>query len=109
MAIMVRNLQTMAYLNTQERDALLTELKSLDFLHAKRKLMTSDKKGRLRYFRNSQRSGFLETSFDLEGLGTRVTLIEKHDRTPSPKKEGVYDSHYEMVDVIVEPLPDNSL
>ncbi len=99
----------MAYLNTQEREALLTELKSLDFLHAKRKLITSDQKGRLCYYRNSQRSGFLETRFDLEGLGTRVTLVEKHDRTPSEKKPGIYDSSYEIVDVIVEPLPDNRL
>lgn len=99
----------MAYLNTQEREALLTELKALDFFHAKRRLMTSDKKGRLRYYRNAQRSGFLETRFDLEGLGTRVTLVEKHDRTPNAKKPEVYDSQYELVDIIVEPLPDNRL
>jgi hypothetical protein len=98
----------MAYLNTQARETFRAELKALDFFHAKRKLMTSDQQGRLCYYRNSQRSGFLETRFDLEGLGTRVTLIEKHDRTVNEKKPDVFDSVYELVDIIVEPLPGNN-
>lgn len=98
----------MAYLNTQERDELLNELKSLDFFHAKRRLMQIDQKGRMAYYRNAQHSGQLETRYDLEGLGTRVTFIEKHDRTLSAKGD-VYDAKFELIDIIVEPLPGNRL
>jgi len=98
----------MAYLNTQERDALRDELAGLNFIKAKRRLFLADRKGRLCFFRNAQHSGFLETRFDLEGLGTRVTLIEKHDREPDPNGKH-YDSRYDLVDIVVEPLPGNRL
>ncbi len=98
----------MAYLNAQERDTLREELKSLDFLHAKRKLFTADQKGRLCFYRNAQHSGQLETRFDLEGLGTRVTLIEKHTRTPSATGPAL-NAEFELIDIVVEPLPGNRL
>lgn len=98
----------MAFLNTDERNQLRDELKQLDFVHAKRRLFLADKKGRLAFFRNAQHSGQLETRFDLDGLGTRVTLIEKHSRTLSRNGE-YYDSHYDLVDIVVEPLPGNRL
>lgn len=98
----------MAYLNAQERENLLKELQSLDFFHAKRRLMQIDQKGRLAFYRNAQHSGQLETRFDLEGLGTRVTFIEKHHRTPAPKGD-VFNVSFELIDIIVEPLPGNRL
>lgn len=98
----------MAYLNTQEREQLLDELKALDFVHAKRKLFLADQKGRLAYYRNAQHSGLLETRFELEGLGTRVTLVEKHSRVLDEEKQ-VWNAQFELVDVRVEPLPSNRL
>lgn len=98
----------MAFLNAQEREELLNELKQLDYIHAKRRLFLIDKKGRMAFFRNAQHSGQLETRFDLEGLGTRVTLIEKHSRTPHPNGK-FFNSHFELIDVVVEPLPGNRL
>jgi hypothetical protein len=99
----------MAYLNAQERDELLNELKDLDFIRAKRRLFRADKKGRLCFYRNAQHSGQLETRFDLEGLGTRVTLIEKHERVPDSRGGEFFDSAFELIDVVVEPLPGNRL
>lgn len=98
----------MPYMNTQEREKLLNDLKGLDFIKAKRKLFLIDQKGRLAFFRNAQHSGQLETRFELEGLGTRVTLIEKHSRELDEKKQ-VWNSNYELIDVVVEPLPGNRL
>lgn len=98
----------MAFLNADERQQLHDELKQLDFFHAKRRLFGVDQNGRLAFFRNAQHSGQLETRFDLEGLGTRVTLIEKHGRTLDGTGK-FYHSHYELVDIVVEPLPGNRL
>ncbi len=99
----------MAYLNTNERNQLKQELDALnDFTKAKRRLFLADAKGRLAFFRNAQHSGQLETRFDLEGLGTRVTIIEKHSRELDEKKS-VWHSSYELLDIVVEPLPDNRL
>lgn len=99
----------MAYLNTEERDQLKRELLEMnDFTKAKRRLFLADKQGRLAYFRNAQHSGKLETRFDLEGLGTRVTIIERHSRELD--RSGKYwNSEYHLEDIIVEPLPQNRL
>jgi hypothetical protein len=98
----------MAYLNQQERDALSQELKSLDFIHAKRRLFLIDKDGRLAFFRNAQHSGQLETRFELQGLGTRVTIIEKHTREKDPRGD-FYNANYEILEIKVEALPGNRL
>ncbi len=99
----------MAYLNTDERNQLKQELDDLnDFTKVKRRLFLADPKGRLAFFRNAQHSGQLETRFDLEGLGTRVTIIETHSRELDDKKN-VWNSNYELKDIVVEPLPDNRL
>ncbi len=98
----------MAYLNTEEREALLHELSEMPFKRVMGRLHRIDPKGRMSYFRNAQRSGFLETRFILEGLGTKVVIVEKHDREPAKDGE-VYNSKYEMVEIAIEPLPDNRL
>lgn len=98
----------MAYLNAQERENLQKELQGLDFVKAKRKLFLVDQKGRLAFYRNAQHSDQLETRFDLEGLGTRVTIIEKHTRELD-KSGKVYNSKFEIVNVVVEPLAGNRL
>jgi hypothetical protein len=95
----------MAYLNAQEREALLQELKKLNtFNRAKGRLQRIDPKGRLALFRNNQSTGKWITRFDLSGLGTRVTLVEEFKPRPKHSKQR---ADYELIDIIVEPLPDN--
>ncbi|MEM6283985.1 MAG: hypothetical protein AAF787_17470 [Chloroflexota bacterium] len=99
----------MAFLNTQEREAFQQELTDIgDFIKVKRRLILADQKGRLAFFRNAQHSGQLETRYDLEGLGTRVTIIEKHDRELD-KSGKFWNSSYEIKDIVVEALPENRL
>jgi hypothetical protein len=108
-ATMIQKGVHMAYLNTEERHELERELKDLnDFNKAKRRLFLADKKGRLAFFRNAQHSGKLETRFDLEGLGTRVTLVERHSRELDSSGR-FWNSKYHLEDIIVEPLPENRL
>ena len=40
----------MAYLNADQREQLRKELEGLNFIHAKRKLMLADPKGRVAFF-----------------------------------------------------------
>lgn len=94
----------MAYLNEQERDKLLDELKDMKFNRAKGKLERIDPKGRLVYFRNAQMSGEWHTKFVLEGLGTIVTLVEKNKTANTDAKN---KQDYEFVNIIVEPTPGN--
>lgn len=94
----------MAYLNAQERENLRTELKNLSFGAAKFKLHRLDKKGRLAYLRNNQRTGQWMTRFELDGLGTRVTLIERYE---SIERGGKLRAQFDLLDVVVEPTPEN--
>lgn len=99
----------MAFLNTQEREQLERELKEInDYFKVKRRLFTEDQKGRLAFYRNAQHSGLLQTRFVLEGLGTRVTITEKHSQELD-ESEKFYHSKFELVDIVVEPLPENRL
>src|SRR5262245_40849799 len=95
----------MAFLNKQEREALLNELAGMSFFRARWKLNRLDPKGKLAYFRNAQTSGEWWTRYDLNGLGTRVTLIEKHPK--KAEKSGKLKAEYELVEVRVEPTPEN--
>ena len=94
----------MAYLNEKERDDLLNKLKDMNFKKAKGKLERMDPEGRLAFYRNVQTVGKWMTRFDLTGLGTRVTLIEENH---NPNQAGRNDNDFELVEIIVEPLPGN--
>lgn len=94
----------MAYLNEQERLALLNELSRMDFNQARRKLRRLDSSGRLVYYRNAQEVGRLLTRYDLPSLGTRVTLVENYHHV---KKDSKVKPEFQLVEVIVEPTPDN--
>jgi hypothetical protein len=94
----------MAYLNTEKREALLNELRSLTFDQAKARLRRMDPDGRLAIYRNNQASDRWYTRYDLEGLGTRVTLVEKHGDVAGGRR---MKSYYELIEVIVEPTADN--
>lgn len=93
----------MAFLNEQERDALLNELKNLSFNKAKGKLARMDTKGRMAFFRTSRKPGELWTQYVLSGLGTRVTLIEEEKGTDEKNGQPIY----QYAEVIVEPIAGN--
>lgn len=95
----------MAYLNEQQRSQLRDDLKDLKFNQAKGKVRRMDAKARLVYIRNAQQVGRWLTRYDLEGLGTRVTLVEENRVVTDTDKK--LENEWQMVDVIVEPLPDN--
>jgi len=95
---------TMAFLNEQERDKLLNDLKNMNFNRAKGKLARMDPKGRLAYFRNVQMAGESHTKYILEGLGTVVTLVEVNN---AQNTEARNKANYEFVKIIVEPTEAN--
>ncbi len=100
----------MAYLNQQEREKLLNELKDMNFNKAKSKVRSLDPKGRLAYARNAQNTANrLYTRIDLPSLGTRVTLVEQANYRPveSEMNPGTMSRRTELVEVIVEPTSDN--
>lgn len=94
----------MAYLNEQERLALLNELKDMSFNRAKGKVRSLDPNARLAFYRNAQEVGRWMTRYELPSLGTRVTLVESHEDVAKNSK---MKSEFELVEVIIEPTPDN--
>ena len=95
----------MAYLNAEQREKLVNELKGMPFNKAKGKVRGMDQSSRLVYYRNSQGVGRWLTRYDLPTLGTRVTLVESHKDTD---KNGKIKSEYDMSEVIAEALPGNA-
>lgn len=96
----------MAFLNQQERDALLDQIKNKKFRQIQGILIGKDQKARLAYFRNVQESGKWMTRYVLETLGTQVTLVETpvtKGSANNPKRD------YELAEIIVEPTPANRL
>lgn len=98
----------MAYLTEEERNKLKAELKDMPFNAASFKLKRLDPKGRLAFYRNAQHVGEWWTRYELAGLGTRVTLVEKHFDQPSQTANRT-KSEFGLVDVLVEPTADNRL
>lgn len=95
----------MAYLNAQQREDLLNELKGMRFNRAKGKVRGMDDKSRLAFYRNAQNTGWLMTRYDLPTLGTRVTLVEDLNEK---ELKGKLKSEYGLREVWVEPLPGNN-
>lgn len=96
----------MAFLNKQERDALLDEIKDLNFNQIKGRLFRKDKESRLAYYRNVQETNKWMTRIVLEGLGTRVTLVERLSKEETPDD---FNREYELSEIIVEPTEENRL
>ncbi len=96
----------MAFLNKQERDALLDELRDKDFGQIRTTINRKDTKTRLAYFRNVQETGKWMTRYILPGLGTQVTLIERIVDKETLKRP---ERDYELVEIIVEPTSENRL
>ncbi len=98
----------MAYLTEEERNKLKDELKDMPFNAANFKLKRIDPKGRLAFYRNAQHVNEWWTRYELVGLGTRVTLIEKHFDEATANANRM-KSEFGLVDVKVDPTPDNRL
>lgn len=94
----------MAYLNAEQREKLVNELKILPFNKAKGRVRGMDPNSRLVFYRNAQGVGRWLTRFDLPGLGTRVTLVEGHQ---DAEKKGKIKSEFDLAEVIAEALPGN--
>jgi hypothetical protein len=101
----------MAFLNKQERDQLENELKGMKFGKATGKLRSMDPNGRLVYYRNVQETGEWNTRYELKGLGARVTLVERQVEKAAKVLNFLKTDKltYDLVDVRVEPTPDNRL
>lgn len=103
----------MAYLNRQEREALVKQLTTMTFNQAKTKLRRMDAKGKLAVLRNNQATGEYHTRFDLYGLGVVVTLIEREasEEQVASNEPGAapirLKPDFELDEVIVEPMPEN--
>ncbi|MCU0512042.1 MAG: hypothetical protein MUE40_05670 [Anaerolineae bacterium] len=92
----------MAYLNKQERDQLLEELRGKHFARCQRLLVLKDPKIRLKYFRNNQEVDRFMTRYVLGGMGTQVTLVESLHMDGEKRV-------FTLQEIIVEPTPDNRL
>ena len=102
----------MAYLNREEREKLLNELTKMKAPRARGKLRRMDPKVKLAFLRNAQESGEYWTRYDLVGLGTVVTLVERGDEEQTfTDKEGSapvrLSKDYTLTQVMVEPMPEN--
>ncbi|KXK48770.1 MAG: hypothetical protein IT298_14020 [Chloroflexi bacterium] len=95
----------MAFLDKNERQKLAQELKDIGFRPAKGKLRRMDPQCRLAFYRNVQSVNHWVTRFELKSLGARVTMIEK--LAQHEHKSGKMTADYELVEVIVEPTPEN--
>ncbi len=95
----------MAFLNKEERDALLEEIKDLKFDQIKGRLRGKDPRNRLAYYRNVQNVNQWVTRYVLPSLGTQVTLVESLDMTPSSKT--LVKTSYHLVEIVVEPTSEN--
>jgi hypothetical protein len=96
----------MSYLNAEQRQQLAQELVGKKYGAAKWKLLKMDGEGRIRFFRNTQRVGYLMTSFELPTYGVNVTLYEKHDSKTDPITSKI-KGEYKLAEVVVEPTAAN--
>jgi len=92
----------MAFMNQAEREALLNQIKDLKVNQIKARLRRASNRVRLAYFRNVQEVGRWMTRYVLEDKGTQVTLVETFDNA-----NGKAD--FRLVEIIVEPTPENRL
>ena len=96
----------MAFLNKDERDALLDDIKDKKFNQIRGYVYRKDPKARLGYFRNVQESGHWMTRYVLEGLSTLVTVYENIEE----KDKGWFNKRgYEISKIVVEPTAENRL
>jgi hypothetical protein len=96
----------MSYLNADERQKLAQELVNKKFGAAKWKLQHMDPEGRIKFFRNTQRVGYLMTRYELPTYGVLATLYEKHSSSTDPITSKI-NAKNTLAEVVVEPTTDN--
>jgi hypothetical protein len=106
-------MDTMAYLNREEREALARELTTMSAGKARGKLRRMDPNSRLRYLRNAQQTGEYLTSLDLPGRGVIVTLVEREvEKQTFSDKPGAapirLKPDFSLEQVIVDRKPENN-
>lgn len=94
----------MAYLNKQERDQLLDDIKNKTYPQIRGILNRRDKKARLAYFRNVQQVNKWMTKYVLEGLGTEVTIVEAPIQNERNQR-----NEFKIEEIIVAPTDENRL
>lgn len=94
----------MAFLNKDERDQLLEDIKNKTYPQIRGILNRRDSKARLAYYRNVQQVNKWMTRYVLEGLGTQVTIVEvpEHDERRNR-------TQYIIQEIVVEPTSENRL
>ncbi|MGJ3240187.1 MAG: hypothetical protein ACFE0Q_15880 [Anaerolineae bacterium] len=96
----------MAFMSKEERDALLNDIKDMNFNQIRGYVYRKDPQARLAYFRNVQESGHWMTRYVLEGLGSQVTVYERIDE----ENKGWFNKRdYVITQIVVEPTNDNRL
>lgn len=94
----------MAYMNKQERDAMLDKMNGATFQQIRGIVNSTDKQARIAYYRNAQLSGKWMTRYIMEGAGTIVTLTEEQIHNERRNR-----TEYRIVEIVVEPTKDNRL
>jgi hypothetical protein len=100
----------MAYLTQEERNKFRDELKQMSFRQANGRLKQMvSKGGRLAFYRNAESTGKWITRYVLSSQGTQVDLVEKNVFRDKIDKAQRVSNGYQLIDVVVEPTPDNRL
>lgn len=94
----------MAFMNKQERDAMLDKMNGKSFQQIRGIVNSTDKKARIAYYRNVQETGKWMTRYIMEGAGTIVTLTEILEDAPRGNKK-----HYRITEIELEPTDENRL
>mgnify|MGYP000633827004 CR=1 FL=1 len=93
----------MSHMDAEQRKGLADQLVNMKYNQAKWKLLRMDPEGRIKYYRNTQRVGYLMTGFELPTYNVRVTLYEVHGSETDPITSKI-SSKNKLAEVIVEPL-----
>lgn len=93
----------MSHMDAEQRKSLAEQLVNMKYNQAKWKLLRMDPEGRMKYFRNTQRVGYLMTGFELPTYNVRVTLYEVHSSKTDPRTSKISGEN-RLAEVIVEPL-----
>jgi hypothetical protein len=90
-------------MDAEQRKSLADQLVGMKYNQAKWKLLRMDPDGRIRYYRNTQRVGYLMTSFELPTYNARVTIYEVHSSSTDPLTKKISGDN-KVAEVVVEAL-----
>ncbi len=93
----------MSHMDAEQRQKFASELVNMKYNQAKWKLLRMDAQGRIKYYRNTQRVGYLMTRFELPTYDVRVTIYEVHGSKTDPLTSKITGEN-KLAEVLVEPL-----